>query len=520
MKFPVTTVLSMVLSASWSARAFSRAAIFASKQSQQRRSCPSSATQSLKRTMTASSTTAASTSVNPLLQQEDLPKFASIQPKDLSPAVEELLNKMQADFTSLENTLETKASQKEVDYQQVLPELERLQHPLGFAWGIAGHLNGVANGEELRKAYEENQPKIVQAMSQFAQSKPLYDALEIVEQQLAAEEQKTEDAAKIQQKKRAVDISLRDMKLGGVGLEGADKEKFNEMKMRLAQLSTTFSNNVLDETKAFSLTVDDAAKLKDVPESARAMWANAHVTAVKEQDPDSKLEMDPENGPWRITLDIPSYIAVLSHVRDRGIREQVYKASITRASEKNPDKNNVPLIYEILKLKNEMAQMLGFKNYAEQSLSRKMAPNVQSVNELSDLILEKALPAAEKELAEITALAREQGGDEYSEENLEKLMPWDTTFWSERLKESKFELTEEETRPYFALPAVLDGMFSLVSRIFNIEVKEGEAEVWNEDVKFFNVYDKDSGKHIASFYLDPYSRPANKRGGVSSEWAE
>ena len=152
----------------------------------------------------------------------------------------------------------------------------------------------------------------------------------------------------------------------------------------------------------------------------------------------------------------------------------------------------------------------------QQSLARKMAPSVESVRELSDLILEKALPAAEKEMAEILALARETGGDEYSEANLEKLAPWDLTYWSERLKESKFDLTEEELRPYFALPAVLDGMFGLVKRIFNIEVRpaDGEAEVWNDDVMFFNVYDVDSGKHIASFYLDPYSRPENKRGGA------
>ena len=145
-----------------------------------------------------------------------------------------------------------------------------------------------------------------------------------------------------------------------------------------------------------------------------------------------------------------------------------------------------------------------------------MAPSIEAVAELSDLIREKALPAAEKELAEITALAREKGGEEYSEANLDKLQPWDITFWSERLKESKFDLTEEETRPYFALPAVLDGMFSLVKRIFDVEVKaaDGEAEVWHKDVRFFKVYDVDSGKHIASFFLDPYSRPEDKRGGA------
>jgi oligopeptidase A len=159
---------------------------------------------------------------------------------------------------------------------------------------------------------------------------------------------------------------------------------------------------------------------------------------------------------------------------------------------------------------------LGYSNFADLSLSSKMAPSVDSVQELSNLIAEKALPAAKKELAEVTALARSKGGDEYSEASLDKLKPWDLTFWSERLKESKFDMTEEELRPYFALPAVLNGMFGLVQRIFDIEVKaaDGETEVWHPDVTFYKVFDGTSGKHIASFYLDPYSRPEDKSGGA------
>lgn len=451
---------------------------------------------------------------NPLLQQEQLPKFASIQPSDLTPAVSTLLEKMEEDFTKLESTLEKTESP---DYDDVLPAVERLQFPVGYVWGVAGHLNGVKNGDELRAAYEENQPKVVQSMTKFSQSKALYDALE----KLQAELQACDDTSFAhKQKLRAVENSLLGMKLGGVGLEGEDKEKFNDMKMRLAELSTTFSNNVLDATKAFSLTIEDPSKVEGVPDSAKAMWANAHVQHLKSEakDGDEVQEMDAEKGPWRVTLDMPSYIAAMSHLPDRALREEIYRASLTRASEFSNDekKNNIPLIYEILKIKQEMSELLGFENYAEQSLAKKMAPSVESVRELSDLIADKALPAAEKEMAEILALAREIGGDEYSEENLEKLAPWDLTYWSERLKESKFDLTEEELRPYFALPAVLDGMFGLVKRIFNVEVRpaDGEAEVWNDDVMFFKVFDVDTGKHIASFYLDPYSRPENKRGGA------
>jgi len=450
---------------------------------------------------------------NPLLQQEGLPKFTSIEPKDLTPAVNTLLEKLDSEFEQFESKLQTTDTPA---YDEVLPVLERMQFGLGFTWGVAGHLNGVKNADELRAAYEENQPKVVQAMTKFSQSKPLYDALEAIEKQWESSGKADKESDfEFSQKKRAVEGSLLSMKLGGVGLEGEEKEKFNTMKMRLAEISTKFSNNVLDATKVFSLTVEDPKKMEGVPESAKAMWANAHVMYLKSQDKEAP-EMDPEAGPWRITHDMPSYIAAMSHLPDREIREQVYRAFISRAAESMEDKNNVPLIYEILKIKTEMAKMLGFKNPAERSLATKMAPSVKSVEELSDLILEKALPAAERELAEITAYARENGGEEYSEDKLEKLMPWDTTFWSERLKETKFDLKEEELRPYFALPNVLKGMFGLLERIFGVTVEQAdeEAERWHPDVNFFKVFDAESGKHIASFYLDPFSRPENKRGGA------
>mmetsp|Transcript_16730 Transcript_16730/g.23611 ORF Transcript_16730/g.23611 Transcript_16730/m.23611 type:complete len:759 (-) Transcript_16730:88-2364(-) len=445
---------------------------------------------------------------NPLLQQEGLPKFESIDPSHLTPAVKSLLENLDSGLADLESKL---TSIEKPDYIDVLPQVEKLQHPLGYVWGVAGHLNGVKNGDELRKAYEENQASVVQAMTKFSQSKPLYDALAALEKEIGGED------FEAMQKQRAVEQSLRSMTLGGVGLEGEKKERFNEIRMRLAELSTSFGNHVLDSTKKFALTIEDPAKLESVPSSAKAMWANAHIMHLKSEGKEDVGEIDPEAGPYRITLDAPSYIAAMSHLPDRTLREEIYRGFLTRGSEfSGEDLDNVPLIYEILQLKQEAAEMLGFDNYAQQSLAAKMAPTVEAVGELTDLIADKALPAAMKELEEITDMARKEGGDEYSEENLEKLMPWDTTFWSERLKESKFDLTEEELRPYFALPAVLDGMFGLVERIFNIEVRraDGDAEVWNPDVGFFKVFDVESGDQIASFYLDPYSRPENKRGGA------
>mmetsp|Transcript_10774 Transcript_10774/g.15722 ORF Transcript_10774/g.15722 Transcript_10774/m.15722 type:complete len:753 (-) Transcript_10774:85-2343(-) len=456
-----------------------------------------------------------SSTANALLEQDNLPNFASIEPDQLSPAVSQLVEKLEKDFTSFESNISSHSYSPQ--YDDILPELEKMQFPLGYVWGVAGHLNGVKNSDELRTAYESAQPSVVTTMSKFSQSRPLFEALSAIEKEWGSADEA--DDFHTQQKRRAVENNLRAMKLGGVGLEGDAKERFNEIKLRLAEISTAFSNNVLDTTKAFHLDVENPDDLENVPTSAKAMWANNYATATSTDE--SKVEADVENGPWRITLDMPSYIPALTHIPNREIREKVYKASLTRASEftkttDDSDKNNVPLIYEILKLKKERAEMLHFEHAAEMSLASKMAPSVDSVVDLSNLILEKALPAALRELDEITALARTRGGDEYTEENLEKLMSWDMSFWSERLKESKFDLKEEELRPYFALPQVLDGMFSLVERLFNIEVKkaDGETEVWNEDVGFFNVYDVDSKEKIASFYLDPYSRPADKRGGA------
>ncbi|KAL3806674.1 hypothetical protein ACHAXA_003449 [Cyclostephanos tholiformis] len=507
----------------------------------------------------AASVTSSVASSNPLLECTDLPKFTAIEPSQLTPAIGSILEKLEADFAALEAKLVEGVNEKVImRYDDVLPVVERMQHPLGYAWGIASHLNGVKNGDELRAAYEENQPKIVNANMKFSQSKPLYDALLAVQRGWEGTEDgecKDDDVDDFAtaQRRRAIENAIRSMKLGGVGFEegSAEQIRYKEIKMRQAELSTAFSNNVLDATKAFGLVVTSPEDVDGVPKSARAMWAQAYrQDAIKEcKDDDEKkraledAKIDASSGPWRITLDGPSYIAAMQHLPNRALRKEVYMGYMTRASEftadilermdeekrkkdaivdekeekkDKPGKNNVPIIKEILKNKKELAGLLGYSNYAEMSLASKMAPSVTSVADLSNLILEKALPAAERELAAATALAREQGGDEYSETNLEKLMPWDTSFWIERLKEKTFELKEEELRPYFALDAVLEGMFKLIERIFDIEVRDasGKAEVWHPDVQFFELYDKGSGEHVASFFLDPYSRPADKRGGA------
>ena len=409
------------------------------------------------------------TVTNPLLESDDLPKFGSIEPSQLTPAMTTILETLESQFSGIEDKLK---GQDAVGYDDVLPELEKMSHPLEFAWSIASHLNGVKNGDELRAAYEENQPKVVAASMKFSQSKPIYDALVKVQDSLQGEESKEDDFV-LGQRKRAVEKNIRSMTLGGVGLEEGSPEqiRFKEIKMRMAELSTSFSNNVLDATKAFGLEVTDPEDVEGVPESAKAMWAQAHLQNLikEEKDEEKKKELeatkvDASAGPWRITLDGPSYLATMQHLPNRELRKKIYLGYLTRASEMTADEdgkgNNVPLIDETLKLRKELSGILGFDNYAELSLESKMAPSVESVKDLSNLILEKALPAAEKELAAATALAREAGGEEYSEANLPKLMPWDVNFWNERLKEKTFELKEEELRPYFALDEVLKGKLS------------------------------------------------------------
>eukprot|EP00956_Cyclotella_meneghiniana_P028919 scaffold68671_cov56-Cyclotella_meneghiniana.AAC.1 len=310
---------------------------------------------------------------NPLLNSKELPKFSSISPSDLTPAIESILSQLESDFSSLESTLSTASP----DYEAVLPEVEKIQHPLNYAWGIAGHLKGVKDSEELRKAYEENQANVVKASMKFGQSRVLYEALKKVDDAWTGEED-----FEMQQKKRAVANSLREMTLAGVGFEEGTPERvrFNEIKLRFAELSTAFSNNVLDATKAFGLVVTKVEDVEGVPASALGM---ASDLSVKECEAEDKKEEEGALG-----------------------------------------KNNVVIINEILKLRKEMAGLLGFENFAELSLSKKMAPSVESVHELSNLIRDKALPAAEKELAKATALAREAGGKEYSESSLPKLMPF------------------------------------------------------------------------------------------------
>ena len=345
----------------------------------------------------------------------------------------------------------------------------------------------VKNSPQLREAYEKMQPEIVKFYNKLSQSKPLYEAFKGIKK--GAEWDKLEPA-----QKRIVESSIRDFELSGVGLSGEAKERFNQIQLELAELSTKFSNNVLDATKAFKLKLIDKKDVEGLPPSALGLMAQ---TAKAEGNEDAT----PENGPWVVTLDYPSYIPFMKYATNRELREKLYKVFVSRASDGEFD--NRANIDRILELRKEKANILGFANFAELSLARKMAPDVAAVQQLQDELRVASYDAAVKEFEELKAFA---GQD---------LMNWDTTFWAEKQREAKFDFKEEELRPYFSLPRVLDGLFGLANRIFGVTISaaDGKAPVWQEDVRYFQIADE-NGEAIAFFFLDPYSRPAEKRGGA------
>ena len=429
----------------------------------------------------------APTTNNPLLIGKGLPPFEAIKPEHVVPAMTQLLAELDEQLATLEH-------QVTPTWSGLVEPLDRLGERLTWSWGVVGHLMSVKNSPELREAYETVQPQVVQFFNKLSQSQPLYKAFKALRE---GDVWSTLEPAQ----KRIVEAAIRDAELSGVGLEGEKRDRFNAIQLELAELSTKFSNNVLDATKAFSLTLTNKDEVDGLPPSLLSLAAQTARAAGEEN-------ATAENGPWRITLDFPSYAPFIQHSTRRDLREKLYKAFISRAS--TGDLDNTPLIDRILELRKEEAILLGFNSYAELSLASKMAPKVEAVEALLEELRQASYDAARKDLEELKAFAAAKGAQEASD-----LKHWDISFWSERLREEKFAFSAEELRPYFPLPQVLDGLFGLVKRLFGVTVTaaDGQAPVWHEDVRYFQIADE-TGTPIAYFYLDPYSRPAEKRGGA------
>ena len=442
---------------------------------------------------------------NPLKVKHSLPKFADVTTDNIREAIKIDIEKLQHDFSSFENVLRNPTTlgsvfgktRKEYDFSMVIDELEKVQAGLSYDWSLVGHLMGVKNSDELRKAHEEVQASVIEIFQKIGQSKPLFNALTALKKR----ESIWKDFDETQ--RRIITAQINSMENSGIGLDEANQQKYNKLQLEISKLATKFSNNVLDSTKEFKLMITDKIDVEGLPSSALALCSQSAKNA-------GEAASTPENGPWLITLDMPSYLPAMQNLKSSSIREKLYRAFVMRASaQSNPTYDNEPIIKQLLQLKTEASKLLGYSNFAEKSLSRKMAKRIEAVQSLTDLLYVKAYPAAARELDELKAFAKEEGLQG-------ELQLWDVPFYSELQKKKLFDYSEEDIRPYFPFPTVLQGLFDVIQRLFGvrIEAADGEAQVWSDDVRFFKIFDEETNEHISSFYLDPYSRPAEKRGGA------
>lgn len=423
---------------------------------------------------------------NPLLRNFDFPPFDVVEAKHVRPGIRALLQKLEADLEELERTIEP-------SWPKLVEPLEKIVDRLNVVWGMINHLKAVKDTPELRAAIEEVQPEKVKFQLRLGQSKPIYNAFKAIKE--SPDWQSLSEACK-----RIVEAQIKEAVLNGVALEDSEREEFNKIEQELERLSQKFSENVLDATKKFEKIITCKKDIEGLPATALGLFAQAAVSKGHEN-------ATAENGPWIITLDAPSFLPVMQHARNRALREEVYRAYVTRAS--SGDLDNTAIIDEVLKLRLEKAKLLNYNNYAEVSMATKMA-TVDKAEELLEKLRSASWDAAVQDMEDLKIFSKNQGALEAND-----LTHWDISFWSERLRESKYDINEEELRPYFSLPKVLDGLFSLAKTLFGVDIEQadGLAPVWNNDVRFYCVKDS-SGNPVAYFYFDPYSRPSEKRGGA------
>ena len=365
----------------------------------------------------------------------------------------------------------------------ILEKIDALENNMSESWGVLSHLNAVMNNAETREVYQALLPALSEYYTQLGQHVPLYQTYQHVHDHAVFT-----DLPAAQQS--AIKLALRDFKLSGVALEGKAKQRYAEISACLSQLSSDFSNHVLDSTQAYFKPLSED-QLKGLPQSS--------IELLKQYGQQRELEQAVA------TLDIPSYLAIMTYADDRALREELYQAYVTRASDLAQDTqfDNAPVMVEILSLRQEMAKLLGFDNYAEYSLASKMAPDVETVDQfLVDLAGHARTPAL-KEITELQAIAQADG--------ITELKPWDSTYYSEKLKVQQFNLSQEDLKPYFPAPKVIQGLFNVVNRLYGINVIEREAPLWHSDAHYYEL--EDQGTVIGGFYFDLYAR-SGKRGGA------
>eukprot|EP00051_Salpingoeca_urceolata_P000163 m.33022 g.33022 ORF g.33022 m.33022 type:complete len:771 (-) comp10249_c0_seq1:138-2450(-) len=455
-------------------------------------SWPSLGQQQCRRRQLATSASTTAGGVNPLLADFCLPPFGQLQPDHVEPAVKTLLAESEAKLSEIEANLEAKNF--DPAWEDLVVAQEQMSDKLDVAWGAVRHLTMVKDSPDLRKVHEQVLPDIVRFSTRVAQSEPLFKSCQTLKQG-----PKWSVLTEAQQ--RIVDQQLLSFELGGSNLDGSAREEFNEIKTKLSALSTKFSNNLLDSTKEWRFVATSQDEINGLPidvlaQAAELASTNGHESATA------------ADGPWAIGLDGPTVQAVLKHATDRSLRERVYTAYLTRASE--GDHDNQPVIRDILRLRKRKAELLGFSSSAEVSLASKMATLPQAYQLLESLRI-ASVRAAKQDLADVTEFAKSNGFDG------EELRHWDVGYYAERLKETQFNISDEATRMYFALPQVLGGAFGLVTRLFGYDIRpevDLAAPMWHDDVQFFSVFESNTDRRVAFLYLDPYSRPSEKRGGA------
>ena len=419
---------------------------------------------------------------NPLLTMSGLPPFAQIKPEHVEPAIDSLLAENRR---TVEQLL---SGTNNYTWDNLVQPLEDMDDRLSRAWSPVSHMNSVMNSEALRDAYNACLPKLSEYGTEMGQNVGLYQAYKAVKD--SSDYDRLDTA-----QKKVIENALRDFHLSGVDLPNDKKDRFKEIRQQLSQLTTKFEENVLDATQGWTRQVEDEARLAGLPESAQAMAKQA--AAQKEL-----------NG-WLFTLDFPSYFAVMTYADDRDLRSEMHEAFVTRASDQGPNAgkwDNSQVMEDILALRHELAQLLGYNSYAERSLVTKMADTPDRVLGFLHDLAKRSKPVADKELHELEEFARIEHG-------VAKLEPWDIGYYSEKLRQHTYAISQEELKPYFPETSVINGMFGVVKRLYGISIKQVDGtEVWHPDVRFYEIRAED-GTLRGEFYLDLYARE-NKRGGA------
>ena len=419
---------------------------------------------------------------NPLLSFTDLPPFSEIKPEHVKPAVEQAIEDCRA---KIEQVLE---GNTQPTWENVIAPIEEVDDRLSRLWSPVSHMNSVMNSDELREAYESCLPILSEYGTWVGQHKGLFEAYKAIKNSEAF-------TTLSQAQKKTIKDALRDFELSGIGLPKAEQKRYGEISKRMSELGSKFSNNVLDATMGWTKHITDKNELAGMPESALA----AAQAAAEGKGLEGYL----------LTLDIPSYLPVMTYCDNQSLRKELYEAYVTRASDRGPNAgkwDNTENIAELLKLRYEVARMLGFNTYSEKSLATKMAETPDQVLSFLNNLATKVKPQGEREVQELREFAEQEFG-------VTSFELWDIAYYSEKQKQKLFKISDEELRPYFPESKVVSGLFEVLNRVFGMKVQEREGvDTWHESVRFFDIFDSNDVLR-GSFYLDLYARE-HKRGGA------